>query len=132
MHLVYIAGWCNGSTPGSLPGDSVRIGARYHIAFSKHADKAHKLRPIDFRYRFIYIFGSDSMTYNFGLCQMLEQNIADEAEAREGYYKLFECYNYDFSEREREQLREIIAEEIKHTEILEAMIYRRNGIVGEQ
>lgn len=72
------------------------------------------------------------MAYNFGLCQMLERNIADEAEAREGYYKLFECYNDDFSEREREQLREIIAEEIKHTEILEAMIYRRNGIVGEQ
>lgn len=27
-----IAGWCNGSTPGSLPGDSVRVGARSHIA----------------------------------------------------------------------------------------------------
>ena len=76
-------------------------------------------------------FGSDSMTYNFCLCQMLERNIADEAEVREGYYNLFDCYNDDFSEREREQLRKIIAEEIKHTEILEAMIYRRNGIVGE-
>lgn len=28
----FMAGWCNGSTPGSLPGDSVRVGTRSHIA----------------------------------------------------------------------------------------------------
>lgn len=27
-----MAGWCNGSTPGSLPGDSVRVRACNHIA----------------------------------------------------------------------------------------------------
>ena len=29
---THMAGWCNGSTPGSLPGDSVRVRACTHIA----------------------------------------------------------------------------------------------------
>lgn len=36
MHLVYMAGWCNGSTPGSLPGDSVRVRACNHMARSSN------------------------------------------------------------------------------------------------
>lgn len=70
-------------------------------------------------------------SYNYDLCAAIEQNILDEAEARKGYYELMGKYTEEFSERELEQLAEIIAEEIKHTEILEAMIYKRNGIVAE-
>ena len=69
--------------------------------------------------------------YKYSLCQLLEQNIADEAEAREGYYKILYCFENDFSEREKQELREIIAEELKHSEILAKMIYRRTGIVAE-
>ena len=69
--------------------------------------------------------------YKYSLCQMLEQNIADEAEAREGYYKILYCFEDVLSEREKQDLREIIAEELKHSEILAKMIYRRTGIVAE-
>lgn len=69
--------------------------------------------------------------YKYSLCQLLEQNIADEAEAREGYYKILYCFENDFSEREKQEFREIIAEELKHSEILAKMIYRRTGIVAE-
>ena len=74
------------------------------------------------------MYGND-MT--FLLCQLLERNIADEAEAREGYYKIFECFENELSEREKQELREIIAEELKHSEILARMIYRRTSIVAE-
>ena len=69
--------------------------------------------------------------YKYSLCQLLEQNIADEAEAREGYYKILYCFEDVLSEREKQELREIIAEELKHSEILTKMIYRRTGIVAE-
>ena len=69
--------------------------------------------------------------YKYSLCQLLEQNIADEAEAREGYYKILHCFEDVLSEREKQELREIIAEELKHSEILAKMIYRRTGIVAE-
>lgn len=69
--------------------------------------------------------------YKYSLCQLLEQNIADEAEAREGYYKILHCFENVLSEREKQELREIIAEELKHSEILAKMIYRRTGIVAE-
>lgn len=69
--------------------------------------------------------------YKYSLCQLLEQNIADEAEAREGYYKILYCFEDVLSEREKQELREIIAEELKHSEILAKMIYRRTGIVAE-
>ena len=67
--------------------------------------------------------------YHF--CQLLEQNIADEAEAREGYYKILDYYIQELSDREIQEIREIIAEELKHSEILTKMIYRRTGIVAE-
>lgn len=65
------------------------------------------------------------------LCQILEKNIADEAEARQGYYQILEMYGMELSEREKQDLREIIAEELKHSELLAKMIYRRTGIVAE-
>ena len=74
------------------------------------------------------MYGHDK---TFLLCQLLEKNIADEAEAREGYYKIFECFEDELSEREKQELREIIAEELKHSEILARMIYRRTSIVAE-
>ena len=69
--------------------------------------------------------------YKYSLCQMLERNIADEAEAREGYYKILEDFEDVLSEREKQELREIIAEELKHSDMLARMIYRRTGIVAE-
>ena len=68
---------------------------------------------------------------DYYLCQLLEQNIADEAEAREGYYKILEMYNLELTEREKEEIREIIAEELKHSDRLARMVYRRTGIVAE-
>lgn len=67
----------------------------------------------------------------FALCQLLEENIADEAEARQGYFKIFEWFGDELTEREKQELNEIIAEELKHSDILRAMIYRRSGIKAE-
>lgn len=68
---------------------------------------------------------------DWALCQLLEENIADEAEARQGYYKIFEQYGFSLSEREKQEINEIIAEELKHSDILARMIYRRTGIIPE-
>lgn len=67
----------------------------------------------------------------FDLFVELEKNIADESEAREGYYRLLSKYDYLLSDREIADFREIIAEELKHTNLLNAMIRRRNGILAE-
>ncbi len=67
----------------------------------------------------------------YAICQLLESNIADEAEAREGYFKILDCFEDELSEREKQELREIIAEELKHSEILARMVYRRTSIVAE-
>lgn len=67
----------------------------------------------------------------FALCQLLEENIADEAEARQGYFKIFEWFGDELTERETQELNEIISEELKHSNILRAMIYRRSGIKAE-
>lgn len=67
----------------------------------------------------------------FGLFVELENNIADESEAREGYYRLLSKYDYLLSDREIADFRGIIAEELKHTNLLNAMIRRRNGIIAE-
>ena len=68
---------------------------------------------------------------DWALCQLLEENIADEAEARQGYYKIFEQYGFNLSVREKQEINEIIAEELKHSDILARMIYRRTGIIPE-
>lgn len=67
----------------------------------------------------------------FYLCQALEHNIADEAKAREEYYRLLEIFQMDLSSKEKEDIKEIIAEELKHSELLAKMIYRRTGIIAE-
>ena len=67
----------------------------------------------------------------FALCQLLEENIADEAEARQGYFKIFEWFGDELTEREMQELNEIISEELKHSNILRTMIYRRSGIKAE-
>lgn len=62
----------------------------------------------------------------------LEDNIADEATAREKYYKLLSKFGYLLDKSEIDDIREIISEELKHTKLLNAMIQRRNGIVAEK
>lgn len=61
----------------------------------------------------------------------LENNIRDEAEAREGYYKMMVKFAYLMTPNEIKDIREIIAEELKHTRILNKMIEKRNGIQAE-
>lgn len=61
----------------------------------------------------------------------LEQNIAAEAEARREYYSLLEYWYDDLESEEIEQIKEIIAEELKHTEILRDMIEKRTKIIAE-
>ena len=73
----------------------------------------------------------DLMTIDYSLCQLLEENIANEAEARQGYYKILHCFENELSGYEKQQFHEIIAEELKHSDILAKMIYRRTGIVAE-
>ena len=62
----------------------------------------------------------------------LEKNIADEAEAREGYYRLLRDYKELLSKEELDKIEEIIAEELKHSIILEDIIYRINSILPEK
>ena len=62
----------------------------------------------------------------------VEKNIADEAEARMGYYRILEEFKDMLSDSEIADIREIISEELKHTILLENIIYRRNGIVAEE
>lgn len=66
------------------------------------------------------------------LCMELEKNIADESEARGNYYKLLSKYGFFLTRDEIEDIEEIIAEELKHTNLLNAMIQRRNGIIAEK
>lgn len=68
---------------------------------------------------------------DFYLCQALEHNIADEANAREEYYRLLEMFQMELTPKEKEEIREIISEELKHSNMLAKMIYRRTGIVAE-
>ena len=62
----------------------------------------------------------------------IERTIADEAEARQGYYILLTKFGYLLSDNEIEDFREIIAEELKHSNLLKDMIQRRNNIVAER
>ena len=65
------------------------------------------------------------------LCEILEHNISEEAKARAEYYRLLECFERELSESEKREIKEIISEELKHSEILTRMIVRRSGIVAE-
>lgn len=62
----------------------------------------------------------------------LEKNISDEAEARMGYYLLLLKFGNLLTDEERKNLEEIISEELKHTNLLNEMIQRRNGIKAER
>lgn len=66
------------------------------------------------------------------LCEDLEKNIADEAEARIGYFQLLRYYSNLLLKEEIDLIEEIIAEELKHTEILSEMIKKRTGILPEK
>lgn len=66
------------------------------------------------------------------LFMLIEKNIADEAEARMGYYQIFKDFDYLLTDKEKDNINEIISEELKHTILLEDMIKRRNGIVPEK
>ena len=61
----------------------------------------------------------------------LERNIKSEADAREGYYVLMLKYGYLLTPTEHNQIRDIISEELKHTELLNKMLVTRNGILPE-
>lgn len=67
----------------------------------------------------------------YKLIQLLEKNIADESEARQGYFAIFQEYFDDLSMDEIRQIKEIIAEELKHTEILQKMVRQRTKIDAE-
>ena len=67
-----------------------------------------------------------------GLCELLEFNISEEAKARMFYYELIEKYAELLTREEMEEFEEIIAEELKHTELLSRMVRRRTGIVAEE
>ena len=69
---------------------------------------------------------------DFALSIEIEKNIADEAEARAGYYKLLKEYKSLLTSDELSKKEEIIAEELKHTIILENIIYRLNEIIPEE
>jgi Mn-containing catalase len=68
----------------------------------------------------------------YDLVADLEKNIAAEAEARQDYYILLEYWYDDLTNEEIEQIKEIIAEELKHTEILRDMIVKRTHILAEE
>lgn len=68
----------------------------------------------------------------YDLVADLEKNIAAEAEARQDYYIILEYWYDVLSNEEIEQIKEIIAEELKHTEILHNMIVRRTCILAEK
>lgn len=68
----------------------------------------------------------------YDLVADLEKNIAAEAEARRDYYSLLEYWYDDLEFEEIKQIKEIIAEELKHTEILRDMIVRRTHILAEK
>lgn len=68
---------------------------------------------------------------DYALVRLLEKNIADEAEAREGYFAIFEKYFNELSMEEIWDIKEIIAEELKHSDILTRMVRRRTKIDAE-
>ena len=68
---------------------------------------------------------------DYALVRLLEKNIADEAEAREGYFAIFEKYFNELSMEEIWDIKEIISEELKHSNILSEMVERRTKIIAE-
>ena len=67
----------------------------------------------------------------YDLVADLEKNIAAEATARQDYYIILKYWYDELELEEVEQIKEIIAEELKHTEILRNMIEKRTKIIAE-
>lgn len=65
-------------------------------------------------------------------CAEVEKNLADEAEAREGYYRFLELYGNQLSKDEQAEIDEIISEELKHTVILQKMLDKVSPIRAEK
>lgn len=63
--------------------------------------------------------------------QELEWNIGDEATARSKYFQLLANFKDFLSREEISLIEEIISEELKHSEILSDIIYRRTKIKPE-
>ena len=61
----------------------------------------------------------------------LEKNIAAEATARQDYYIILKYWYDELELEEVEQIKEIIAEELKHSDILTRMVRRRTKIDAE-
>lgn len=59
------------------------------------------------------------------LCAAIEENIEDEASAREGYYKLL-CKLTDTADRDI--IREIISDELNHSDKLREMVKKYSKI----
>lgn len=79
-----------------------------------------------------YLISCSSSPSKTALYVELEKNIKDEAAAREGYYKLLLNFSYLLTQQEINEIENIIAEELKHSIILNDMIYRRNMIAPER
>ena len=62
----------------------------------------------------------------------LEKATAAEAEARQDYYDLLRLFANEVTDEEVSQVKEIIAEELKHTEILRKIVERVTGIKPEE
>lgn len=74
----------------------------------------------------------DRENSNFYLAHKIEELIADEAEARMGYYELLGSYGGLLSEYETKMVKEIVAEELKHTEMLKRIAYAHVPIAAEK
>lgn len=72
------------------------------------------------------------ITNVFDFLAELEKNVQDEAEARQGYYKILANYSSLLTEEEINYIGEIISEELKHTVILNEMIEKRSKILPEK
>lgn len=62
------------------------------------------------------------------LCELLaeiEENISDEAQARQGYYELMEILE---NQKDISIIEEIISDELNHAELLKEMAQRYSGI----
>ena len=68
----------------------------------------------------------------FKFCAMLEQLIAEEAEARESYYFLMASYLHLLTKDEISEVKEIISEELKHSNILSRIVERITEIRAEE
>lgn len=71
------------------------------------------------------------MNFDVTICADLEKLIADEANARKNYYTFLEYNGAGLTKEELVQIEDIIAEELKHTTILDSMVYRRSQIFPE-